>query len=60
VESATADDAESTSVDGNPLPAAVTGPDGVARPGAERELPPAARIELAGALVMQFDAKPTK
>ena len=46
-----------TSVDGVPVPAAVKGPDGVLRPGAERELASPARIDLAGALVMQFEAK---
>ena len=49
-----------TAVDGTPIPPAVAGPDGVARPGAERELPATARIELAGALVMQFDGKQPK
>lgn len=49
-----------TSVDGVPLPPAVTGPDGIARPGAERELPPTATIELAGTLVVQFEGKPIK
>jgi pSer/pThr/pTyr-binding forkhead associated (FHA) protein len=46
-----------TSVDGEPLPRAVKGPDGVTRPGPERELPASARIELAGTLVMRFEAK---
>jgi hypothetical protein len=46
-----------TSVNGDPIPAAAKGPDGVTRGGAERELPAPARIDLAGALVMQFDAK---
>jgi len=32
----------------------------VLRPGAERELASPARIDLAGALVMQFEAKPVK
>ncbi len=49
-----------TSVDGVPIPAAVKSPDGVLRPGAERELASSARIDLAGALVMQFEAKPVK
>jgi pSer/pThr/pTyr-binding forkhead associated (FHA) protein len=46
-----------TAVDGEPLPPAVKGPDGVTRPGPERELPASARIELAGTLVMRFEAK---
>jgi FHA domain len=49
-----------TLVDGSPIPTAVAGPEGVDRPGAERELPPIARIELAGALVMHFEGKPLK
>lgn len=48
-----------TSVDGEPIPPAIKGPDGVTRPGGERELPATARIELAGTLVMQFVAKRT-
>ena len=47
-----------TSVNGVPLPAAEKGADGVLRPGADQELPSPARIELAGALVMQFEATP--
>jgi len=47
-----------TSVNGVQIPAAVKGPDGVLRPGVEHELGAAASIDLAGALVMQFDAKP--
>jgi hypothetical protein len=43
-----------TSVDGEPIPAAVKGPDGVIRAGAARELASPTRIELAGALVMHF------
>jgi hypothetical protein len=46
-----------TSVDGTPIPAAVAGHDGIPRPGPERELPPSARIELAGALVIAFEGK---
>jgi FHA domain-containing protein len=49
-----------TSVNGVQIPAAVKGPDGVLRPGAEHELAAAASIDLAGALVMQFEAKPLK
>ena len=49
-----------TSVNGRPLPAAVKGPDGVLQPGEERELPPAAEIQLADALVIRFEGKPAK
>jgi hypothetical protein len=48
-----------TSVDGNPLPPAVKTTEGVVQPGPERELPPAARIDLADALAMQFEATPS-
>jgi predicted component of type VI protein secretion system len=47
-----------TSVDGAPLPAAVKTAEGVLQPGAERELPPRARIHLAEAVVIQFEAAP--
>ncbi|OFW06568.1 MAG: hypothetical protein A3H96_12940 [Acidobacteria bacterium RIFCSPLOWO2_02_FULL_67_36] len=47
-----------TSVNDVRIPAAVKGPDGVLRPGAEHELVSPARIDLAGALVMLFEAKP--
>jgi hypothetical protein len=47
-----------TSVNGVPLPAAEKGADGVLRPGADQELVSPARIELADALVMQFEATP--
>jgi hypothetical protein len=46
-----------TAVDGEAIPPAVKGADGITRPGAERELPAAARIDLAGGLVMHFEAK---
>jgi hypothetical protein len=46
-----------TSVNGVAIPAAAKGPDGVTRGGAERELPASARIDLAGALVLQFEAR---
>jgi pSer/pThr/pTyr-binding forkhead associated (FHA) protein len=46
-----------TMVDGVTIPPAVKGPDGVLRPGAEHPLAATARIDLAGALVMQFEAK---
>ena len=47
-----------TSVDGVRLSPAVSGAEGVLRPGAEREIASPGRIELAGALVMHFVAKP--
>jgi hypothetical protein len=47
-----------TSVNGVPLPAAEKGADGVLRPGADQELVSPARIGLADALVMQFEATP--
>ena len=47
-----------TSVDGVPIPGAVKGPDGVLRPGADYPLASTARIDLAGALVLQFEARP--
>jgi hypothetical protein len=46
-----------TSVNGQALPPAVKGPDGVLQPGAERELPAVARIQLADALVLHFEGK---
>jgi hypothetical protein len=49
-----------TAVNGAAIPAAVKGPDGVLRPGAEYELPSAARIHLADALVIQFAASPRR
>jgi len=49
-----------TSVDGVPIPPAVSGADGVLRPGAEHEIASPSRIELAGALVMHFAAKPLR
>jgi hypothetical protein len=47
-----------TSVDGDPLPPAVKTTAGVVQPGPERELPPAARIGLADAVVIEFQAIP--
>ena len=44
-----------TSVNGEAIPAAVKGPDGVIRPGRAQELPSPARIELAGSLVIHFE-----
>ena len=49
-----------TSVDGVRLSPAVSGAEGVLRPGAEREIASPGRIELAGALVMHFVAKPLR
>lgn len=49
-----------TSVNGQPLPPALKGPDGVLQPGAERELPVSAQIQLADALVIHFEGKPGK
>jgi hypothetical protein len=45
-----------TAVDGVSIPPAVKGPDGVLRAGAEHPLPGSARIDLAGALMIQFEA----
>jgi hypothetical protein len=45
-----------TSVDGEPVRPAVKSEQGVLQPGPEHELPPRARIGLADALVMQFEA----
>lgn len=45
-----------TSVNGEPLPPAVKTAEGVLQPGAERDLPPRARIQLAEAVVLQFEA----
>ena len=47
-----------TAVNGVEIPAAVKNPDGVLQPGAEFEIVSPARIELAGALVVQFTAQP--
>jgi pSer/pThr/pTyr-binding forkhead associated (FHA) protein len=47
-----------TAVNGEPLPPAVKTTEGVLQPGAERELPPRARIELADAIVIHFEAAP--
>jgi hypothetical protein len=46
-----------TSVDDKPLPPAVKTGEGVVQPGTEQELPPRARIALADAVVMQFEAR---
>lgn len=45
-----------TSVNGEPLPSAIKTAEGVLQPGAERELPAQARIELANSVVIQFEA----
>src|SRR5262249_27344709 len=44
-----------TSVDGEPLPAALKTAEGVIQAGAERELPSSARIALADSIVIQFE-----
>lgn len=49
-----------TSVNGMPIPVAAKGPAGVLTPGDEHEVTSPARIELAGALVMHFAAKPIR
>jgi hypothetical protein len=46
-----------TSVDRMAIPPAVMGADGVLRPGAEHEISPPVRIELAGALTIDLAAK---
>jgi pSer/pThr/pTyr-binding forkhead associated (FHA) protein len=45
-----------TSVNGEPIPAAVKGSEGVSQPGPELPLPPRARIGLADAVVIEFEA----
>ena len=45
-----------TTVDGVAIPPAVKGPEGVAHPGAEHPLQPHARIGLADAIVLEFEA----
>jgi hypothetical protein len=45
-----------TSVNGKLLPPAVKTAEGVLQPGAERDLPPRARIHLAEAILIQFEA----
>jgi hypothetical protein len=45
-----------TFVDGKPIPPAVAGPDGVLRPGPEQVLSSPARIQMADALVICFEA----
>jgi hypothetical protein len=45
-----------TTVDGTPIPAAVKGREGVAQPGPEHPLPARARIGLAGAITIDFEA----
>jgi hypothetical protein len=46
-----------TFVDGKQIPAAVTGPDGVLRPGPEQPLPQTSRIQMADALTIEFAAR---
>lgn len=45
-----------TSVNGEPIPAAAKGPEGVSQPGTEVPLPPRARIGVADAVVIEFEA----
>jgi len=45
-----------TLVDGQPIPAAVKGAEGVSQPGDEIPLPPRARISLAGEVTIEFEA----
>ncbi len=45
-----------TTVDDVPIPSAIKGPEGVAEPGAEHRLAPRARIGLAGAITLDFEA----
>jgi hypothetical protein len=45
-----------TSVDGEPIPPGIKTTAGVVEPGAERELPPSARIGLADAVTIEFRA----
>ena len=45
-----------TSVDGVPIPPAVKSAEGVSQPGPEQPLPTKARIGLADAVVIDFDA----
>ncbi|AMY08645.1 hypothetical protein LuPra_01849 [Luteitalea pratensis] len=45
-----------TTVDGAPIPPAVKGPEGVAQPGPEQPLPARARIGLADAITIDFEA----
>jgi hypothetical protein len=49
-----------TTVNGARIPPAVKGADGVLRPGADHEIVSPASIELAGALVMTFTARPLR
>jgi hypothetical protein len=46
-----------TFVDGRQIAPAVTGPDGVLRPGPEQPLAPSARIQMADAVVINFEAR---
>lgn len=45
-----------TTVDEVPIPPAIKGPEGVAQPGPEHPLAPRARIGLAGAITIEFEA----
>jgi pSer/pThr/pTyr-binding forkhead associated (FHA) protein len=46
-----------TSLDGKQIPPAMTGADGVLSPGAEQVLPRSVRIQMADALVIDFEAR---
>lgn len=46
-----------TTVNGQPIPPAVPGPDGVLRPGPEQPLASPARIQMADAVVIHFEAR---
>lgn len=48
-----------TAVDGQPIPPAVKGPEGVSQPGPEVPLAARARIGLADAVAIEFEALPT-
>lgn len=47
-----------TTVEGEPLPPAIKSDEGVLQPGAERPLPPRARISLADVVTIDFEAIP--
>ena len=49
-----------TTVNGEPIPAAVKTPEGVSQPGIEQVLPRRARIGLADAIVITFEATPAE
>ena len=47
-----------TSVNGQPIPPAISGPDGALQPGAEHPLESTAQIQMADAVVIHFEARP--